>query len=136
MNLKMIILTQNDIKCKCKVDNFILFHREAVTILAHAVDLSLLFKVRQLLLYFANVEGLKLNFLINVCVVWFGWKKRCFFKNCSFATAHLFKRSTRYETKHNMNGFSFCPKLNKLFQSFQIAFFHKINWSLIPLKFC
>ena len=74
MNLKMIILTQNDIKCKCKVDNFILFHREAVTILAHAVDLSLLFKVRQLLLYFANDEGLKTKskfpHLCVCCMIW------------------------------------------------------------------
>ena len=69
MNLKTTILTQNDIKCK--VDNFILFHREAVTILAHAVDLSLLFKVRQLLLYFANVEGLKTKFKFpHMCVMY------------------------------------------------------------------
>ena len=125
MNLKMIILTQNDIKCKCKVDNFILFHREAVTILAHAVDLSLLFKVRQLLLYLANVEGLKTKF--EMCVMCYLREKKYLCKNCSFATAHLFKRSTRYETEHNMNGFSFCPKLNKNFQSFQIAFFHQIK---------
>ena len=77
MNLKMIILTQNDVKCKCKVDNFISFHREAVTILAHAVDLSLLFKVRQLLLYFANVEGLKTKFKFpHICVCCMIWVKK------------------------------------------------------------
>ena len=126
MNLKMIILTQNDVKCKCKVDNFILFHREAVTILAHAVDLSLLFKVRQLLLYFANVEGLKTKFKFpHMCVMYDLGEKSISLRIVLLRLLTFSKGQPA--TKHNMNGFSFCPKLNKLFQSNKITFFHKIN---------